>query len=216
MARSLGDPERIAFALSVLGTVEQQSGDGAKARRHLEEAITLYRQGDPSGRMGRALGHLAGIVETTGEFARAEKLITESLAIFGDIGDSHEAAIQSQNLANLLVTSGRAQEAQWLAEPLVDTVLAMPNPSLTMAFANTYMNVLLQLGRPVAAAHLFGAEQAMRERLEMPNPYEPEELDEAWAAVADQMPVEEWERERRLGHTETVEELLARLKPPAP
>jgi hypothetical protein len=82
-----------------------------------------------------------------------------------------------------------------------------------MAFANTYMNILLGLGQPVAAAHLFGAEQAMRERLELPNPWEREELEEAWAALGDEMPVDAWERERLLGQTETLEDLLVRLKP---
>ena len=161
--------------------------------------------------MGQALGNLAGIVEMSGDFARAEELMKESLAIFDDLGDSHEETIQAQNLANLLVTSGRTDEAHRLAASLVVTVLAMRNPNLTMAFSNTYMNILIQLGRPVPAAHLFGAEQAMRERLELPNPYEQEELEEAWAAVEKLMPVDDWEEERLLGQREFLEDLLLRL-----
>ena len=211
MARSLEDRETVAFALSVLGTAEQQSGQGDSARRHLEEAVDLYRRGAPSGRMGRALGNLAGIVEMSGEFAHAEELMKESLALFEDLGDSHEATIQAQNLANLLVTSGRTDEAHQLAASLVITILALRNPHLTMAFSNTFMNILIQLGRPVPAAHLFGAEQAMRERLELPNPYEREELKEAWAAVEKLMPVEEWEEERLIGQRESLEDLLLHL-----
>jgi predicted ATPase/class 3 adenylate cyclase len=211
MARSLEDRETVAFALSVLGTAEQQSGQGDSARRHLEEAVDLYRRGAPSGRMGRALGNLAGIVEMSGEFAHAEELMKESLALFEDLGDSHEATIQAQNLANLLVTSGRTGEAHQLAASLVVTILALRNPHLTMAFSNTFMNILIQLGRPVPAAHLFGAEQAMRHRLELPNPYEREELEEAWAAVEKLMPVEEWEEERLLGQRESLEDLLLHL-----
>jgi hypothetical protein len=60
----------------------------------------------------------------------------------------------------------------------------------------------------VLAAHLFGAEQAMRVRLGMPNPYEKEELEEARVLAAKQMPVEEWERERELGRQKTLEDLL--------
>ena len=161
--------------------------------------------------MGRALGNLAGIVEMSGEFAHAEELMKESLALFEDLGDSHEATIQAQNLANLLVTSGRTDEAHQLAASLVITILALRNPHLTMAFSNTFMNILIQLGRPVPAAHLFGAEQAMRERLELPNPYEREELEEAWAAVEKLMPVEEWEEERLIGQRESLEDLLLHL-----
>jgi len=211
MAQSLDDEETVAFALSVLGTAEQQSGRGGDARRHLEEAVELYRRGAPSGRMGRALGNLAGIVEMSGDYARAEELMKESLALFEAMGDSHEATIQAQNLANLLVTSGRTDEAQQLAVSLVATVVALRNPNLTMAFSNTFMNILIQRGEPVPAAHLFGAEQAMRQRLELPNPYEQEELEEAWAAVEKLMPVDEWEQERLIGQRESLEDLLLHL-----
>ena len=211
MAQSLDDEETVAFALSVLGTAEQQSGRGGDARRHLEEAVDLYRRGAPSGRMGRALGNLAGIVEMSGDYARAEELMKESLALFEAMGDSHEATIQAQNLANLLVTSGRTDEAQQLAVSLVATVVALRNPNLTMAFSNTFMNILIQRGEPVPAAHLFGAEQAMRQRLELPNPYEREELEEAWAAVEKLMPVDEWEQERLIGQRESLEDLLLHL-----
>jgi len=211
MARYLDDRGTVAFALSVLGTAEQQSGQGDGARRHLEEAVELYRRSAPSGRMGRALGNLAGIVEMSGDYARAEELMKESLALFEDLGDSHEATIQAQNLANLLVTSGRTDEAHQLAVSLVATVMALRNPNLTMAFSNTFMNILIQRGEPVPAAHLFGAEQAMRRRLELPNPYEREELEEAWAAVEKLMSVDEWEQERLIGQRESLEDLLLHL-----
>jgi hypothetical protein len=161
--------------------------------------------------MGRALGNLAGIVEMSGDYARAEELMKESLALFEDLGDSHEATIQAQNLANLLVTSGRTDEAHQLAVSLVATVMALRNPNLTMAFSNTFMNILIQRGEPVPAAHLFGAEQAMRRRLELPNPYEREELEEAWAAVEKLMSVDEWEQERLIGQRESLEDLLLHL-----
>jgi hypothetical protein len=66
-------------------------------------------------------------------------------------------------------------------------------------------------GERATAAHLFGAEQGMSERLGMPNPFEREELEEAWAAVGRQMPVDEWQRERQLGRRESLEHLLVRL-----
>ena len=211
MARPVGDQETLAFALGVLGTAQQHSGDGDGARRSLEEAVDLYRDGGSSGRLGRTLGNLAGVEEMSGNYARAEELTQESLVIFRDLGDSHEATIQAQNLANLLVTSGRAEEAHRLARSLIQTVLALRNPNLTMAFSNTFMNILLERGEPVPAAHLFGAEQGMRERLGMPNPFEEEELEEAWGAVGRQMPVADWEHERQLGRHESLEDLLVRL-----
>jgi tetratricopeptide (TPR) repeat protein len=214
MARSIGDPETVAFGLSVLGTAEQHSGRSEDARRHLEEAVVLYRELlGPSTRMGHALGNLAGIEAGSGNVESAEQLLIESLATHESLGDSHEATIQRQNLANLLVTVGRPEEALQMATGLVDSVLAFRNPNLTMAFSNTVMNILLLLGRPGPAAHLFGAEQAMRERLEMPNPFELEELEEARQLAQEQMPLAEWEQERLRGQQQTLEDLLSALRP---
>ena len=73
------------------------------------------------------------------------------------------------------------------------------------------MNLLIRRGDPVRAAELFGAEEAMGERLEIPNPYREEELAEALELVGDTLTREDWERHRRTGRTERVEELLGRV-----
>jgi hypothetical protein len=85
------------------------------------------------------------------------------------------------------------------------------SPSLTMAFANTAMNLLLRQGNFVDAARLFGAEEAMHERVAMPNPFHDEELAEAVEAVSPSMTEDEWDQHRRLGQRERVEDLLSAL-----
>ncbi len=211
MARSLDDQRTEAFALGLLGTDEQQLGDVAAARTTLMETVEVHRRSGDQGMLARALGNLAGIEETLGRFDRAETLIGESLGILDGLGDVHEAVTQRQNLANLLVVAGRVEEAGLLARGLVDAVLELRNPSLTMAFSNTYMNILIRLGDPVRAARLFGAEEEMHDRLGIPNPFHDEELEEAIELVADVMSAEEWNRHRRLGRAERVEDLLASL-----
>ena len=138
-------------------------------------------------------------------------VLVESLEILDDLGDLHEAAVQRQNLANLLAAAGRIEEASDLARGLVETVLRLRSPSLTMAFANTYMNILIRLGDPVRAARLSGAEEAMHDRLAMVNPYQAEELDEALALVAGVMSAEDWNHHRQIGRGRLVEDLLAEL-----
>lgn len=211
MARTLDDHAGIAFAMSLLGTAQVQVGQLEAARGTLEEALDLHRQIDDKGRLARVLGNLGGVEEELGQFDRAEMLMMESLAILEDIGDVHEAAVQAQNLAYLLVVAGRVQEASELAGGLVDTIVTLGSPSLTMAFANTAMNILIREGNPVPAAHLFGAEEAMRERLEMPNPHLNEELKEALELIRGQMSREDWESHRRSGRQERVEDLLAQF-----
>jgi predicted ATPase/class 3 adenylate cyclase len=211
MARTLDDPAGVAFAMSLLGTAQVHKGEIDAARETLEEALRLHRRIEDRWRLARVLGHLGGVEEELGHFERAEQLIGESLAIFEDMGDIYEAAIQAQNLAYLLVISGRVDEASELARGLVDNVVALGSPSLTMAFSNTVMNILIRQGDPVGAARLFGAEEAMGERLEMPNPYLEEELDEALELVSGVMSREEWETHRRTGRSERVEDLLAQF-----
>ena len=80
-----------------------------------------------------------------------------------------------------------------------------------MAFANTYMNILIRLGDPVRAAHLIGAEEAMRDRLSLPNPYQDEERAEAWTAVKGLISAEDWEREIQTARGTSVEDLLVEL-----
>ena len=132
--------------------------------------------------------------------------------ILDDLGNAHMAAIQRQNLANLLAEDDRVDEAGGLARNLVGTVLRLGDPNLTLAFANTYMNILLRQGDPVRAAHLFGAEEGMRERLALPNPYVEEELEEALALVDGVMSPAEWDQHRQLGREELLEDLLAQLE----
>jgi predicted ATPase/class 3 adenylate cyclase len=210
-ARVVADEKREAYAMAVLGTAQLHQGDVHAARRTFEDALVLHRRiGDPD-RLNRALGNLAGVEEELGNFARAEELTHEALEIVREAGDAHEVAVQSQNLAHLLAVSGRAEEAAEIAKSLVDSVLALHSPNLTMAFANTYMNIVLRLRDASRAAQLLGAEQAMRVRLSLPNPHEDEELAEAWAMAQDVISAEDWEREIQRGRETDVEALLVRL-----
>jgi predicted ATPase/class 3 adenylate cyclase len=211
MARTLNDRPGVALALSLLGTAQARAGEAEAACDTLQEALDLQRKLDDRGGLARVLGHLGGVQEQLGRLDRAEVLMRESLSILDDIGDVHEAAVQGQNLAYLLAVANRLDEASELAGGLVDTVVALGSPSLTMAFANTVMNILLRRGDPAGAAHLFGAEEAMGERLEMPNPHRDEELAEALELIDGVMSPEDWEAHRCQGRSERVEDLLAKF-----
>jgi hypothetical protein len=107
--------------------------------------------------------------------------------------------------------AGRADEASQMAQSLIESVLQLRSPNLTMAFANTCMNILIRLGDPIQAAHLLGAEEAMRDRLSLPNPHQEEEHVEAWTAVKGLISAEDWELQIQTGREASVEDLLAGL-----
>ena len=211
MAKALNDDAGVAFAMGLLGTAQRQLGELESARDTLEKALELHREVDDQGRLARVLGNLAGVQEELGCLDEAEVLMKESLSILEEMGDAHEVAVQGQNLAYLLVLAERVDEASELARDLVGTVLSLGSPGLTMAFSNTTMNILLRQGDPIGAARLFGAEEAMGERLEMPNPYLEEELHEALELVRGVISRDEWEHHREAGKRERVEDLLAQF-----
>lgn len=211
MSRELDDAAGIAFGMTVLGTAQRQRGDLDAARQTLTEAVERLRTLGDDWRLARVLGHLGGIEEALGHFDRAEELLRESLGISESFGDAFEITIHGQNLAYLLALADRIDEAAELARRLAPTVVALGSPSLTMAFSNTAMNILLRRGDPAGAAELFGAEEAMGERLEIVNPYADEELAEALELVGDALSRADWERHRLAGRTERVEDLLLRL-----
>jgi predicted ATPase/class 3 adenylate cyclase len=218
MAREVDSADSIAFALGVLGTAQLMLGDLDTAKETLEESLVAHRRCSDKGRLSRALGNLAGIEENLGNVERAEQLLRESITLLDELGDLHELGIQRQNFANLLVVSGRLDEADRLVRELVETVLTLRSPSVTMAFANTVVNLLLRQGRVVEAARLFGAEEAMHDRVGMPNPFRDEELAEAHEAAASTMTPEEFDRHRVGGREEPVEDLVLAVLggPPAP
>jgi hypothetical protein len=82
---------------------------------------------------------------------------------------------------------------------------------VTIAFAHTYMDVLLRTGDLVQAAQLFGAEASMRERLAMPNPHAEEELQDILALVGESVSADDWDELSRAGRGRTVEGLLSGL-----
>jgi len=212
MARSLNDSATEAQALGLLGTAEQQLGDVEAACATWRAALAAHRARQDMRGLSRVMGHLAGIESSLGRLEAAESLIRESMDIDDRLGDVHAATVQRQNLANLLAIAGRVEEAGEIAGGLVDTVIGLRDPSLTMAFANTCMNILIQQGEPVRAARLFGAEEEMHRRLDMPNPFHDEELEEALAQVAVTMSAEEWNHHRKLGQDMRVEDLLVELR----
>jgi predicted ATPase/class 3 adenylate cyclase len=211
MARMLEDSQRAAVVLGLLGTAQQELGEFEKARQLLEEAVAAHRHAGRLGGLARALGNLAGVEETLEHYERAEALTRESLGIVEELGDIHEIAVQGQNLAYLLAISGRVDEAKLQVESLVDPVLQLRSPILTIAFAHTYMDVLLRTGDLERAAMLYGAEASMRERLAMPNPHEEEELQDILALVGESVSADDWKELSRAGRGGTVEGLLSDL-----
>jgi predicted ATPase len=78
LARSMGDDLRQAFALFVLGWDQR---NGQQARKYLEEAIVLFRQGGDWRFLAQALGILGLAVLSNGDLESAEGILDEAYEV---------------------------------------------------------------------------------------------------------------------------------------
>jgi predicted ATPase/DNA-binding transcriptional regulator YiaG len=78
LAQSMGDDLRQAFALFMLGWDQR---DPARARKHLEEAVVLFRQAGDWRFLAQSLGILGLAVLSNGDLESAEELLDEAYKV---------------------------------------------------------------------------------------------------------------------------------------
>ncbi len=111
-ARTIGDGQGQACALTQLGSVQELTGDYPAATASLTRALQLF--GDLGDRRGQAcaLNHLGVVQQLTGDYPAATASLTRALELFGDLGDRHGQAGTSINLGELLFLSSAHREAR--------------------------------------------------------------------------------------------------------
>lgn len=106
-ARRSADPASEARALLGLGTAYWQLAQHEPAGRHLQQALTLFRQvGDPTGQ-ARALVNLGLVAERLGRYGPACEYFEQGLALHRGAGDRGGEAIALKDLASVERRLGR-------------------------------------------------------------------------------------------------------------
>jgi tetratricopeptide (TPR) repeat protein len=111
--RELGDPKRVAHALSILATLAADQRDYDESERLFEEAAALWNEGPVTGAF-RA-GSLADVAMRRGDYARAIALSEESLALFRTLERDAGTSWALYQLAFCLFRVGRCEEASKFA-----------------------------------------------------------------------------------------------------
>jgi len=110
-ARLLADPASEALALLGIGTAHYQLARHEPARRHLQEALALFRRAaDPSGE-ARALTNLGLVEERLGRFLSAVEYLDRALVLYRSVDDTSGESIALKNLAHVEGQLGRYDEA---------------------------------------------------------------------------------------------------------
>ena len=110
-AEAAGDVQALAQAHNILGVLASSNDHLPTARRHLEQSLDLAGElADPGVKIA-ALNNLALALSRGGEEEKALALAEEALALCVARGDRHHEAALHNNVADLLHSSGRSEEA---------------------------------------------------------------------------------------------------------
>ena len=110
-ARLLDDPAAEARALLGIGTAHYQLARHEPARRHLQEALTRFREADDPTGQARALTNLGLVDERLGRFPSAVEYLEQALLLYRSVDDTSGESIALKNLAHVEGQLGRYDAA---------------------------------------------------------------------------------------------------------
>jgi tetratricopeptide (TPR) repeat protein len=210
MWRRLGSTSKQSVAsLEALALFEAYRGQTPAARSLYEEVVSLGRlTGDKAGLLAVLL-NFAIVEHTDDNYQRSLELNTEALALARDLG-SHRIAVMTQhNMACTLRKMGQVELARQRMEALTPEVLQVDDRNLSMALAEDYAAVLVELGEHARAVRLLGAADTVRERLGVPrDPLQEQELAASIDATRATLTPGEWEDAYQSGRGSSLESAL--------
>ncbi len=163
LARRHDDGFGVAEALRILGSLETNAGDAARARRCSLDALEGFRTLGEQGRVGWTL-HQLSVLDGVGDEAdlvNAAGYCEEALAIFRDLG--HVRGVESMLQWRAVIAYKLGDLPRALAS--AQEGLAMPRPAWRSSdYLDRIADIAGLSGRPETAARLYGAADAQRER----------------------------------------------------
>jgi predicted ATPase/class 3 adenylate cyclase/DNA-binding CsgD family transcriptional regulator len=168
--RELGNTRMIAYSLFDLAQVSRLSGgDLVQAHSLLDESFALFREvGDKEG-IASCLNLRGMLALDEGDTALAHSLTTQALALFQEM-KLHGTALPLYAVAEVAAVEGDAPRAQVLYEQGVGVARKAGDQRMITPGLEGLAAAVAAQGKPVWAAHLWGAAEALREALGAPLP----------------------------------------------
>ncbi|MCH8980226.1 MAG: tetratricopeptide repeat protein [Armatimonadetes bacterium] len=165
LCRGLDNKRGVSIALHNLGLIAREQGDYAAARSLYEECLATDRElGDRRG-AANATTNLGIIALEEGDYAGARRLHEESLALYSELGDRRGVAAATTNLGTVDLEEGDCAAARRLVQESSAIFLEIGDP-LGAANAIEVLAPALSIERrPLDAARLWGAAEALREEV---------------------------------------------------
>ncbi|WP_236067929.1 tetratricopeptide repeat protein, partial [Streptomyces brasiliscabiei] len=159
VARSLGDDEAEAFALTDRAGLHFMSGRASEALALNDEGLTLWRRLGVVSCVRRCLNNRGLVLESLGRYEESEETLRQSLELSRQLGDPYGEAVTFSHLGNLYKhTDARAaiahHERSLALGEIADSLVVRHTAHCNIGYAH------LRLGEPAAAVRHF--EQSLR------------------------------------------------------
>jgi non-specific serine/threonine protein kinase len=170
VCRRIGDPPRIAEALTGLGVVASNLQDYGQADRLWAEALTIYESLDDRWGVARASNNLGDLRVYRGEYAAAIGHLEKAARLFGELRSALGESIALINLGRALLLLGETERAgaHFLQSLGIKTSLA-DKEGIAWNLEGL-AGVAGASGKIDRAARLFGAAEALRRTISIPLP----------------------------------------------
>jgi tetratricopeptide (TPR) repeat protein len=164
ICQAMGNRKGVAGAMANLGNEALSSGDYEKARYYLEESLRLRRELNYSIGIAWSANSLGEWARCLGDYARAAPLYDEALRLFRETGVKKGVGWALQNLGHVAQHERDYARAETLFR---ESLLDFHEYPLGIASSLAGLaGVAGALGQPLRAGCLFGAMEAILERIE--------------------------------------------------
>jgi len=166
--REVGHGQAVSSSRVNLGYLALAEGDNASAAALLEEALTSARELGELGTVANCLRDLGVVARHQGDFARARALGEEALAMSRRLGDRLAIAACLLTLACTADGLGDHATARALLREAGDAYRELGSRTNIPEYLEATASFCAADGEADRAARLFGAAQALREKMGIP------------------------------------------------
>ena len=166
--RRLRDAGGVGALVTSLGLVASYQGNYARAAEAFAEGIAVARTLGDKHALAARLNNLGYMTLAQEDYPRSKAIFEESLALSRELGDKQGMAVLLNNLADVALVLGQRDEALDLCRQSL-TLYQDVGDELGVAYIfETMAEILVDQGAARRAAGLWGAAEALRERLQVP------------------------------------------------
>lgn len=163
----IGDQSGVALAALGMGTIYRDRGENEQALRTFTHSLELARALGDEWNEATALINLGDLAADDGNFAEARRLLTSALELFEKIGDQQSASNCMSRLGGAELLAGAVPAALgWFRQSLMLSNAIGFTPGIPEALEG--VAGCIASSRPLSAAQLLAAAEALRERESLP------------------------------------------------